>query len=230
MPSALVRDPEVDAVYVATPPSTHCEYTVLAARAGKPVYVEKPMALDHGECRTMIDACAAAGVPLFTAYYRRAMPRFARIKALLDAGAIGTVRVAAVCVYRAFAPPPGALPWRIDPAISGGGLFVDLASHQLDLLDYFLGPITDVSGVAANQAAPLRRGGRRHGDVRLGLGRARHRRVELQRIGRRRSHRDRRDARPDPLHDVQRRAGGARDRRTASSRSTCPSPPTCSSR
>ena len=124
---ALVRDPEVDAVYVATPPSTHCEYTVLAARAGKPVYVEKPMALDHAECRTMIDACAAAGVPLFTAYYRRAMPRFARIKALLDAGAIGTVRVAAVCVYRAFTPPAGALPWRIDPAISGGGLFVDLA-------------------------------------------------------------------------------------------------------
>ena len=149
---ALVRDPEVDAVYVATPPSTHCEYAVLAARAGKPVYVEKPMALDHAECRTMMDACAAAGVPLFTAYYRRAMPRFARIKALLDAGAIGTVRVAAVCVYRAFTPPAGALPWRIDPAISGGGLFVDLASHQLDLLDYFLGPIADVSGTAANQA------------------------------------------------------------------------------
>jgi 1,5-anhydro-D-fructose reductase (1,5-anhydro-D-mannitol-forming) len=149
---ALVRDPEVDAVYVATPPSTHCDYTVLAARAGKPVYVEKPMALDYGECRTMIDACAAAGVPLFTAYYRRAMPRFARIKALLDAGAIGTVRVAAVSVYRGYAPPAGAPPWRIDPAISGGGLFVDLASHQLDLLDYFLGPITDVAGASANQA------------------------------------------------------------------------------
>jgi 1,5-anhydro-D-fructose reductase (1,5-anhydro-D-mannitol-forming) len=149
---ALVRDPEVDAVYIATPPSSHCDYTVLAARAGKPVYVEKPMALDYGECRTMIDACAAAGVPLFTAYYRRAMPRFARIKALLDAGAIGAVRVANVSVYRSFVPPAGALPWRIDPAVSGGGLFVDLASHQLDLLDHFLGPIADVSGIAANQA------------------------------------------------------------------------------
>ena len=149
---ALVRDPEVDAVYVATPPSTHCAYAVLAAKAGKPVYVEKPMALDHAECRTMLDACATAGVPLFVAYYRRALPRFARIKALLEAGAIGTVRVAAVSMYRAFTPPPGALPWRIDPAVSGGGLFVDLASHQLDLLDYFLGPIADVSGSAANQA------------------------------------------------------------------------------
>ena len=149
---ALLRDPEVDAVYVATPPSTHCHYARLVAAVGKPVYVEKPMALDHGECRVMIDACAAAGVPLFTAYYRRAVPRFARIKALLDAGAIGTVRVASVSMYRSFVPAAGSLPWRLDPAIAGGGLFVDLASHQLDLLDYFLGPITDVSGTASNQA------------------------------------------------------------------------------
>jgi 1,5-anhydro-D-fructose reductase (1,5-anhydro-D-mannitol-forming) len=149
---ALVRDPDVDAVYVATPPSTHCHYALLAASAGKPVYVEKPMALDHGECHAMIEACATAGVPLFTAYYRRALPRFARIKALLDAGAIGTVRVVSISMYRAFVPPAGPLPWRIDPAISGGGLFVDLASHQLDLLDYFLGPIADAAGTAANQA------------------------------------------------------------------------------
>jgi 1,5-anhydro-D-fructose reductase (1,5-anhydro-D-mannitol-forming) len=147
---ALVADPEVDAVYVATPPSSHKAYTLLAAQAGKPVYVEKPMALDHGECRAMIDACAAAGVPLFTAYYRRAMPRFQRIKALLDAGAIGTVRAVSVTVCRAFAPPAGPLPWRIDPSISGGGLFVDLASHQLDLLDFYLGPIAATEGSAAN--------------------------------------------------------------------------------
>jgi predicted dehydrogenase len=110
------------------------------------------MALDHAECRAMIDACAAAGVPLFPAYYRRAMPRYARIKALIEGGAIGTPRVAAINMYRSYAPPVGALPWRIDPAVSGGGLFVDLAAHHLDLLDYFLGPIGDVQGVAANQA------------------------------------------------------------------------------
>lgn len=148
---ALVRDPEVDAVYVATPPSSHRRYACLAASAGKPVYVEKPMALDHGECLAMIDACRAAGVPLFTAYYRRALPRFARVKALVDAGAIGTVRAATICVHRRFVPRPGAPPWRIDPAVGGGGLFVDLASHQLDLLDWILGPVVDVSGGAANQ-------------------------------------------------------------------------------
>jgi predicted dehydrogenase len=148
---ALVADPGVDAVYVATPPSSHLRYTRLAARAGKPVYVEKPMALDHAECRAMIEACAAAGVPLFTAYYRRALPRFLRIKALLDAGAIGTIRAVAIQMCRAYAPPAGPPPWRVDPAVAGGGLFVDLASHQLDLLDFFLGPITAAEGVAANQ-------------------------------------------------------------------------------
>jgi predicted dehydrogenase len=148
---ALLRDPEVDAVYVATPPSSHRHYAGLAAAAGKPVYVEKPMAIDHGECRAMIDACRAAGVPLVTAYYRRALPRFARIKALVDEGAIGAVRAATICVHRGFVPPPGERPWRIDPAVAGGGLFVDLASHQLDLLDWILGPVVDVSGGAANQ-------------------------------------------------------------------------------
>src|SRR5690349_6913124 len=83
---ALVADPEVDAVYVATPPSSHLEHALRAARAGKPVYVEKPMALSHAECVRMIDGCRAAGVPLFVAYYRRALPRFVEIKRLLDAG------------------------------------------------------------------------------------------------------------------------------------------------
>ena len=72
---ALVRDPEVDAVYVATPPSSHREYVLLAARHDKPVYVEKPMAMNHRECLDMVAACRDAGVPLFVAYYRRALPR-----------------------------------------------------------------------------------------------------------------------------------------------------------
>ena len=73
---ALVRDPEVDAVYVATPPDGHLDGVRLAARHGKPVYVEKPMARTHEECLEMIEACREAGVPLFTAYYRRMLPRF----------------------------------------------------------------------------------------------------------------------------------------------------------
>jgi 1,5-anhydro-D-fructose reductase (1,5-anhydro-D-mannitol-forming) len=148
---ALVQDPEVDAVYVATPPSAHRDSVLRCARAGKPVYVEKPMALNLAECREMIDACRTAGVPLFSAYYRRALPRFLKLKSLVDEGAVGEVRAVNVALYRQYEPAPGPLPWRVDPAIAGGGLFVDLASHTLDLLDYVLGPVTDVSGGAGNQ-------------------------------------------------------------------------------
>lgn len=152
---ALIADPEVDAVYVATPPSTHLEYTLRAARAGKPVYVEKPMARTHAECVSMIEACRAANVPLFVAYYRRALPRFLKIKELIDSGAIGEVRFVAVHFQQP--PSPADLDrehpaWRVDPAIAGGGHFVDLAPHTLDFLDFALGPIRDAHGSAANQA------------------------------------------------------------------------------
>lgn len=149
---ALIADPEVDAVYVATPPHAHMEYALLSAQAGKPVYIEKPMARDAGECQAMIDACRAAGVPLFVAYYRRALPRFLEVKRLIDEGVIGDVRAVTIALHRVYEPQPGdPAPWRVDPAIAGGGLFVDLASHTLDLLDYLLGPIAHVSGGAANQ-------------------------------------------------------------------------------
>lgn len=148
---ALVQDPGVDAVYVATPPNAHREYALLAARYGKPVYVEKPMAMHAGECDDMIRACADAGVPLFTAYYRRALPRFLEVKALVDAGAIGQVRAVDISLCRRHVQTDGPQPWRVDPAIAGGGHFVDLASHTLDLLDFILGPVTCVAGRAANQ-------------------------------------------------------------------------------
>lgn len=151
----LVDDPEVNAVYVATPPSTHLEYTLMAAAAGKPVYVEKPMACRHAECLRMIEACEKAGVPLFVAYYRRAQPRFLKVKELLDSGAIGLVRLAAISLWLPPRPQDrqsDALPWRVKPEISGGGYFYDVASHELDLLDFFLGPIAEADGLRANQA------------------------------------------------------------------------------
>lgn len=148
---ALVADPDVDAVYVATPPDSHREYALIAARHRKPVYVEKPMALDHRQCLDMLEACREAGVPLFTAYYRRALPRFLRVKALVDEGAIGVVRAITITLCRRHAMDASALPWRVDPAVAGGGLFVDLASHTLDLLDFILGPIASASGGAGNQ-------------------------------------------------------------------------------
>ena len=151
---ALIADPEVDAVYVATPPASHIEYALACARAGKPVYVEKPMARNLAECETMIAACAAADVPLFVAYYRRALPRFLKVKELLTSGAIGEVRFVRVLLLRRAAADeadPATRPWRLIPEISGGGHFLDIGSHELDFLVYALGPIRTVHGFAANQ-------------------------------------------------------------------------------
>jgi 1,5-anhydro-D-fructose reductase (1,5-anhydro-D-mannitol-forming) len=149
---ALVADPEVDAVYVATPPGSHLELALLAARAGKPAYVEKPMARTHAECLRMVEAFRSRGLPLYVAYYRRALPRFLKVKELLEWETVG--RVEKVSIRLAKPPPParpdGAPPWRMDPIQAGGGLFLDLASHTLDLLDFLLGPLLDVSGRAAN--------------------------------------------------------------------------------
>ena len=152
----LIHEPEVDAVYIATPPDSHHDYTLSVAAAGKPVYVEKPMARSAAECERMIKACRDAGVPLFTAYYRRAMPRFVKIKELVDAGTLGEVRAVIVRLQltksAADVADENELPWRVRPEVSGGGYFVDMGSHTLDFLDWMLGPITDVAGMAANQA------------------------------------------------------------------------------
>lgn len=150
----LIHDPEVDVVYIATPPDSHLEYTRRVAAAGKPVYVEKPMARTHPEAQEMIDHCARAGVPLWVAYYRRTLPKFRKIRELVDGGRIGEPRGVTVQLRQPLRPedPAEALPWRVIPEIAGGGLFFDLASHMLDFLDYLLGPVVQVDGIAANQA------------------------------------------------------------------------------
>jgi len=150
----LINDPDVDAVYIATPPESHKHYTLKVSEAKKPVYVEKPMARSFKECEDMIHACKKNDVPLFCAYYRRSLPRFLKIKDLLEAGIIGAPR----CVRVILSQMPqadqyrrGSLPWRVIPEISGGGFFFDLASHTLDLLDFYFGPVSSVSGYAENQ-------------------------------------------------------------------------------
>jgi predicted dehydrogenase len=150
---ALIHDPKVDAVYIATPPDSHAAYTIAVAQAGKPVYVEKPMALNTTECQAMVAACQKAGVPLFVAYYRRALPRFLKAKELVTSGVIGEVRFVEILLAQPLQTyPPDQLPWRLRPEIAGGGLFVDLASHTLDFLDFVLVPVNRVSGFARNQA------------------------------------------------------------------------------
>lgn len=156
----LIADPEVDAVYVATPPSSHMDYALQAAAAGKPVYVEKPMGRNADECRRMIDACRAArggrGVPLFVAYYRRRLPKFLRVKQLIDDGTIGPVRFVTITLYQRPAPneiDPSNLHWHVLSDVGGSGRFMDLACHMLDITAYLLGDITEAGGRAANQAA-----------------------------------------------------------------------------
>src|SRR5699024_232696 len=115
---ALIADPELGAVYVATPPDSHASYTVRAPRADHPVYVEKPMARTAAECEEMLSVSRRSGVPLFVAYYRRAMPRCATVKDLLDGGAIGQVRAFRIENSAAVPDDPATLGWRVRPEVS----------------------------------------------------------------------------------------------------------------
>lgn len=150
----VLHHPEVNAIYIATPPNSHKEYTLRAAKIGKPVYVEKPMAMSFSECQAMVQACEDADVPLYVAYYRRALPNILKVKELLEEGHIGEVRMVRIDLYQPL--KDGIIVkteenWRVDPSISGGGYFHDLASHQFDLLDFLLGPISSAKGIGANQ-------------------------------------------------------------------------------
>jgi len=150
----LINDPEVNAVYVATPPETHLHYATKVMRSGKPVYVEKPMARNYNECLEMLKVSKETGMPVFVAYYRRGLPGFNKVKELVDSGALGEVRMVNIRFYR---PLNGefnkqSLPWRYQPELSGGGLLFDLAAHTLDYLDYVFGPVQNVRANAMNQA------------------------------------------------------------------------------
>ena len=147
----LIEDDDVDAVYVATPPGTHCEYAMKVAAAGKPCYVEKPMARNGAECDRMVKVFADAGVPLFVAYYRRRLPRFLKAKALIDSGDLGVI-TSVEYEFQGIADPSRPPGWRIEAEQAGGGLLLDLGSHTLDILDFLLGPLQDVTGKAHNHA------------------------------------------------------------------------------
>ncbi|MCL1821468.1 MAG: Gfo/Idh/MocA family oxidoreductase [Prolixibacteraceae bacterium] len=152
----LLNDKEVDAVYVATPPDKHAEYAIRAMRASKPVYVEKPMAMNHRQCMEMLDVSRDTGMPMFVAYYRRTLPAFVKVKELLEAGEIGKPLTFNIRLYREAAErnmKPREMSWHVNPQIGGGGRFFDLASHQIDYLNFLFGKIADVKGFAANGAA-----------------------------------------------------------------------------
>ncbi|HXU66372.1 MAG TPA: Gfo/Idh/MocA family oxidoreductase [Casimicrobiaceae bacterium] len=152
---AIIDADDIDAVYIATMTDSHHDYTLRCAAAGKAAYVEKPMALELAQAVEMVDACKARGVPLWVAYYRRALPRFVAVREMIADGAIGDVRMVSLRQLQA-APAPEALEshalaWRDDGA-RGGGLFFEGVGHTLDILDFLLGPIADVQAFADNQA------------------------------------------------------------------------------
>lgn len=153
-PQSLVDDADVNAVYIATPPSTHATYAIMAMKSGKAVYVEKPMASNYEDCCRINRISEKTGVPCFVAYYRRYLPYFGKVRALVAEGAVGKV----VNVQIRFAVPPRDLdynktnlPWRVQADIAGGGYFYDLAPHQIDLLQEMFGPIIEAEGMTANR-------------------------------------------------------------------------------
>ena len=150
---ALINDPDIDAVYIATPPDTHRLYALKVAAAGKPCCVEKPLAPSYADSLAVYEAFAAKGLPLFVAYYRRSLPRFEQVHTWLREERIGTVRHVNWVLHQAPSELDlaGTDNWRTDAEVAPGGYFDDLASHGLDLFTYLLGDIEQVSGVSLNQ-------------------------------------------------------------------------------
>lgn len=152
----LIDDPDVNAIYIATPPSSHATYAIMAMRAGKPVYVEKPLAANYDDCVRINRVSEQTGIPCFVAYYRRYLPYFKRVKEITTSKTIGEI----MNVQIRFSCPPRdldysskeKLPWRLQPDIAGGGYFYDLAPHQLDLMQDLFGVITEAEGICANRA------------------------------------------------------------------------------
>lgn len=150
--SELLKNPEVDAVYIATTPDSHMTLAKQAIAAKKAVYVEKPMGINALECEQVLEYAKEQNVPLYVAYYRRALPYFQTIKKLVDDGEIGQIRSVNI-VHYGKKPSSDELVWRRDPKIAGGGLFHDLGCHTLDILDYIISPIAQVCGMHDNQRA-----------------------------------------------------------------------------
>ena len=153
-PQELIDDPDVNAIYIATPPSTHATYAIMAMKSRKVPYVEKPLSTNYEDCARINRISENTGIPCFVAYYRRYLPYFQKVKDIIDSGTIGNI----INVQIRFSAPPRDmdynaknLPWRVQPDIAGGGYFFDMAPHQLDLLQWLFGPITEADGFCDNR-------------------------------------------------------------------------------
>jgi 1,5-anhydro-D-fructose reductase (1,5-anhydro-D-mannitol-forming) len=151
----IINDPEVNAIYIATPPASHELYTMQSIKAGKPVYVEKPVTINADSCRRMHEESTRASVPVSVAHYRRGLPLFRKAKSIVNEDTLGNIRLIRLTVLQ---PKASKIitktddNWRVNPSLSGGGLFHDLSPHQLDIMYWIFGKPSKVNGRSFNQA------------------------------------------------------------------------------
>jgi len=147
----MIADGKIDAIYIATPPGANKEYALKCAEAKIPCYIEKPVAMNYHEHLEMMQAFEKTDTKAFAAYYRRGHERFKKARELLKAGAIGDIRFVHLSLYRqANENEKQNQSWRVQPLISGGGIFLDVGVHQLDIMDFLIGKISDVKSFSKN--------------------------------------------------------------------------------
>jgi len=144
-----LQDRAIDAVYVGTPVFLHAPQTIQALGSAKHVLCEKPMAMNEGEARRMVESAKASGRIFGVAYYRRCYPKVQRAKQLIEAGAIGTPVVAELTNHMWF-DGSGNRSWLVDPAKAGGGPLFDIASHRIDVLNFLFGQPLRVDAQLSN--------------------------------------------------------------------------------
>jgi predicted dehydrogenase len=141
----LLSSENVDAVYISTPVYLHRAHTVAAARRGKHVLCEKPMARTVEECQEMIEACRTNGVKLAIGYMVRFRAHHRKAKELINGGVLGRIIEARAQNHLWYPDIPGA--WRQDPELGGGGSLADVGSHCIDLLRFLLGEVVEVTAM-----------------------------------------------------------------------------------
>ena len=166
--SALIHHPEIDAVYIATPPHVHEQYAIEALRANKFVYVEKPMATTVSACLNMQKVADELNGKLVIAHYRRELPLFLKVKSLLAENRIGVVHKVQLIMRKNKRDKNYYVNnWRINKEMAGAGFFYDLAPHQLDLVFYFFGPAQYYKGEATNKSGLYEVEDTVHGNIQL---------------------------------------------------------------
>lgn len=154
----MLSNKDLHAIYVATPPASHKDIAIAALKAGKDVYLEKPMAITKEDCQDIIDVSHQTSQKLCIAHYRRELAAFKKVKEIIDSEDLGDINFAKISILQ---PASSGLiaqsdeSWRMNPSISGGGLFYDIAPHQIDLMMHYFGQPDVYTGASSQQRADV---------------------------------------------------------------------------